>query len=182
MQTTTKIGRNGSVKIDRAGLEALINASNAKFVVKIGILGSQASGEHARKKTAEKAKTGGHKKGTEDSPLTNAQIGFAHEKGIKSRNLPRRSWLVTPLEDHLGLYFRKIGAQAITDMLLSQPQKAYEELGAVCEQIIFKGFETGGYGKWKPLKASTIRAKGSSAILIDTAQLKNSVTAEVITK
>ncbi len=128
------------------------------------------------------AKGGGHTTSKEKSPVTNADIGAAHEFGVKSRNLPRRSWLKEPLTDHLSEYFKRIGPEAITNAIVNQIESSYVELGIVCEQIILKGFENGGYGKWKALKASTIKAKGSSTILVDSAQLKKSVTSVVVKK
>lgn len=159
----TKVGKTGTIQIDTTLLEALIKGVDLKLVAKIGILGN---------KPRKDAKT----------EISNAEIGLAHEKGIKSKNLPRRSWLEEPLRDHLSEHFEKLGKKAIERFLQSNYVQAYAELGIVSEIIIQKGFETGGYGKWKPLKESTIRAKGSSAILIETAQLRRSVTSEVVKK
>lgn len=178
----TKIGQSGQVKVDMTGLKNLLAGINERYVVRVGILGSKATEDHQRKTTGARAAGGGHSLGKSKSPITNAEVGLGHEKGIKSQNLPRRSWLQDPLENHLPNYFEKIGSQAIADILVSQPKQAYLELGLICEQIILKGFETDGYGKWKPLKAATIAAKGSSRILVDTAQLKKSITSEVVKK
>lgn len=180
--TTRKIGRNTLVRLDVSGLKNLLDGIDQKYVVRVGILGSKAQAAHQRKQTGGQAIGGGHKVGKEASPTTNAEIGLAHEKGVKSRNLPRRSWLQTPLEDNLGKYFGKLGEKALAQILVAQPRQAYVELGIVCEQIVLKGFETGGYGKWRPLKAATIAAKGSDQILVDTAQLKKSVTSAVVEK
>jgi len=178
----TKIGNSSSVKLDLTGLKSLIKNINSQYTVKVGILGGDATQVHQRKETGALAKGGGHKKGKNDSPTTNAEIGLAHEKGIKSKNLPRRSWLEVPLQDHLNEYFKKLGPEVISNMLVNQPKLAFQHLGLVCEQIILKGFETNGFGKWKALKQSTINAKGSDRILVDTAQLKKSVTSEVVSK
>ncbi len=151
-------------------------------MVKVGILGGQGTQEYTRKETGKLAKGGGHKKGKKDSPVSNAEIGLVHEKGSKAKNLPRRSWLEVPLQDHLNEVFKNMGAEVLMDMLVNQPKKAFQNLGFACEQIILKGFETGGFGKWKALKASTITRKGSDRILVDTAQLKKSVTSEVVMK
>lgn len=178
----TKIGKHGSVTLDMTGLKSLLSNIEERYVVRVGILGSQATEEHQRKETGELAQGGGHKTSKEKSSITNAEIGLAHEKGVKSQNLPRRSWLEEPLTDHLSDYFQQVGAEAIAYILTAQPKKAYEDLGLICEQIILKGFESDGYGKWKPLKQATIIAKNSSRVLVDTAQLKKSVTSMVVTK
>lgn len=178
----TKIGNSGSVKLNVTNLKSLIKNINSQYVVRVGILGSQAEETHPRKQAGALAKGGGHKTSKHDSPVTNAQIGLAHEKGVKSQNLPRRSWLEVPLQDHLNEYFKKLGPEVIADMLVNQPKKAFQHLGFVCEQIILKGFESNGFGKWAPLKSQTIANKGSDRILVDTAQLKKSITSEVVSK
>lgn len=182
MPKETRIGSHASVKVDLTGLNNIMAGIQEKYVVKVGILGGKAQEEHGRKDAGGIAKGGGHKVGKTASSKTNAEIGLAHEVGVKSRNLPRRSWLQNPLEDKLPEYFKKIGSKTIANILVKQIGRAYQELGLVCEQIILKGFETGGYGKWQALKQSTIARKGSSTILVDTAQLKKSITSQVVTK
>lgn len=186
MPKYTKIGKTGSVKIDTTLLDNLVHGIDSRLVVRIGILGSKA--HRVTKQPGEsqaeyrKAVKQYLKSGVGADSQTNAVIGLAHEKGVKSRNLPRRSWLQEPLEDRLSKYYVSLGPKVIQKLLMSNPGQAYAELGLVCEIIIQKGFESGGYGKWKPLAASTIRRKGSDAILIDTTQLRRSVTSEVIHK
>ena len=163
MLKETKIGKYASVKIDMTGLKNLLKGIEEKRIVRVGVLGN---------KTARSDKSSGP---------SNADIGLAHEKGVKAKNLPRRSWLQNPLEDHLPEYFKKLGTKTLALILVQQGITAYQELGLICEQIILKGFETGGYGKWKPLKPATIARKGSNTILVDTAQLKKSITSAVVT-
>ena len=174
------IDKYTKVTMNTDGLDKLLAAANEGYFVKVGIIGSKANAEHQRKETGELKKGGGHETGEKKSDVTNAEIGLAHEKGSKSQNLPRRSWLVTPLEDHLPEYFESIGQEAIDLIIAQQNPKNYEMLGVIAEQIIQKGFATGGYGKWKPLAAFTVANKGSSAILIDTGQLRKAITHEVV--
>lgn len=176
----TKIGQSASVRVNTGGLDNLLLGIKQKYAARVGILGSTTRVDQQRKEPGEKAKGGGHKVGKEASEMTNAEIGLAHEKGIKSKNLPRRSWLETPLRENLGSYFKELGVKAIETILKNQPKEAYRDLGIIAEQIIQRGFETGGYGKWKQLSQVTIRKKGSSAILIDTAQLRRSITSTVV--
>ena len=177
----TKIGQHSFVKIDTTGLDNLLTVAEKKYAVRVGILGNKAHAKH-RMETGDLKKHGGHKIGNNASELTNAEIGLRHEKGVKSEHLPRRSWLVTPLEDHLPENLNKIGEETIEMIIKHQWLPAYQELGIICEQIIQRGFETGGFGKWKVLSKFTIQQKGSSAILIDTAQLRKSVTSTVVQK
>jgi hypothetical protein len=174
------IDKQTKVTTNTDGLNSLIQASQEAYVVRVGILGSSAAAQHQRRQTGELKKNGGHKIGENPSDMTNADIGLVHEKGVKSLNIPRRSWLKTPLEDNLPEYFEKIGPEALELIITQQNVKNYETLGVVAEQIIQKGFETGGYGKWAPLKPMTIALKNSSAILIDTGQLRKSITHEVV--
>lgn len=182
----TKIGKTATVRSDMSLLIALTKGANKRIVTRVGILGSGASRvvqEKGESDTAFRKRVKIYQKtGQGADAETNADIGLQHEKGVKSKNLPRRSWLEEPLTDHLGEYFKKLGPKAIQAMLMSNYELAYADLGIIAEQIIQRGFETGGYGKWKELSQQTIRRKGSSAILIDTAQLRRSVTSDVVSK
>lgn len=178
----TQINKNSKITFNNDPLQNLLISVKENYVVRVGILGSKGTQTHQRKETGELKKGGGHKTGAGASDQSNADIGLEHEKGVKSKNLPRRSWLVNPLEDHISEYFEKLGAEVIKDMLVKQPEPAYNALGVNALQIIQKGFETGGYGKWKPLKAMTIANKKSSQILIDTGQLRKSITFQVVKK
>jgi len=125
-------------------------------------------------------KKGGHKiSRTKESDDSNADIGLKMERGSKSEKIPPRSWLKTPLEDHLPEYFNKVTYKVIEDIVKTQNLKGYQELAVACEQIIQKGFNTGGYGKWAGNRPLTIQLKGSSRPLIDTGQLRKSVTSEI---
>lgn len=115
--------------------------------------------------------------------LTNPEIGIVHEKGSMTSNppIPRRSFLEDPLVDHLPQKIRSVGSAAwAVEILQHGVRNALALLGVIGENVVQKGFETGGYGKWEPLSPYTIARKGSSAILIDTAQLRKSVTSEVV--
>jgi hypothetical protein len=184
------ISKYAHVTSNLTGLERLLADSNEGFVVRVGILGSLGRKKDERKEYGELKSRGGHKTTDEASDLTNADIGLAHEMGVASRNLPQRSWLRTPLEDHLPGHFEKLGDEVIKDILEKQDKKAYEELSVVCEQIIQMGFATGGYGKWAPLKLSTLEGKhkkfsyftkeANDSILVDSGQLRKSITSAVV--
>lgn len=181
MIQTTKIGKYSSVKVDLTPLRNLLASIEERRVVRVGILGSKPHAKE-RHQLGDLKKSGGHKVGQDVSELSNVDIGLRHEKGVKSERLPRRSWLQEPLEDHLPEYFTKLGSEVIYRMLQSQSVTAYNELGVVSMQIIQKGFETGGYGKWKELSRMTIAGKGSSAILIDSGQLRKAIDFKVVNK
>jgi len=177
----TRIGSHASVKVDLTGLNNLIKSMDSQYVVRVGILGE---------KPRSKAKGKDEKK----DPPTNAEIGLAHEKGVKSRNLPRRSWLQVPLEDHLPEEFVKEGPRAMTLILMGKTLEAYRDLQVICERIVEGSFDTGGYGKWPADKLKTLQGKRSwkklkdwdeknnDQILVDTSQLRQSITSIVTTK
>jgi SOS response regulatory protein OraA/RecX len=64
----------------------------------------------------------------------------------------------------------------------SRLKQAYIHLGIMAEKIIQAAFESSGFGHWKPDSASTIARKGSSRTLIDTSQLRASITSDVVAK
>lgn len=158
---------DGRVEYNAKKLFKLIQNLKKGFPsVKVGIMGSQASAEH---------------KGTNK---TNVQIGFLNEFGSISQHIPARSFIRMPLQLYLSEYLRKKKA-------LSQEEftKAIEEgkenefaakVGLVAEEVIQDAFATRGFGNWAPNAPRTIAEKGSDSPLIDTGQLRRSITSKVI--
>jgi phage gpG-like protein len=115
-----------------------------------------------------------------DGSLTNAEIGLKHEFGSFSEGIPRRSFLIDTFEEK-----KKDLSEKARRILLRFFKKAinykevYKRLGIAGEKLVVEAFETGGFGKWKELSPVTIAKKGSSVILVDTVQLKKSITSEV---
>jgi hypothetical protein len=171
MAKLTKIKNVGSVKLNIDPMEKMRLALATKFVSQVGVLGSKAQGRKSYGK---------------GSTPTNAEIGLVHEKGSMSRNIPRRSFLLFPLQH------KAEGLIAIRHMLwkkflggdqsIGSLKMAYTHLGILATRIIHSAFDTGGFGKWQPLSARTIARKKSSAILIDTRQLERSIDSRVVAK
>jgi len=139
--------------------------------VKIGVIGDKATAQH---KTA-----GGH------IQLTNALLAFVHEFGKKSApKIPARSFIKMPLELHLTELLSK--KKALTQAAMERAIRAgcgeefSRKIGIVAEECIQTAFRTRGYGDWKTNAPSTIKAKGSDAPLIDTGELRRSITSEVV--
>jgi hypothetical protein len=182
--TTTS---NGRVAINTDGLGALRRelALAPSKRVHVGVLG----GNDARNGDESKGYIPG-----------NAEIGLAHEygvvagaspyvaKGVSKRptkapgmNLPERSFLRMPLITRLPEAILKEGRQAWRNAILTKGVVyALRNLGALAESVVQDAFATGGFGTWVKLKASTIRRKKSSAILIDKAELRQSITSRVV--
>lgn len=118
----------------------------------------------------------GNKVARKDGGLNNPTIGAVHEFGSLDKKIPARSWLRMPIMSKLPDVVKKIGRSTFNAIAAKNGiVTALETLGTEAYNVIQDAFNTGGFGTWAPLKPSTIRRKKSSAILIDTAQLRQSV-------
>lgn len=157
MTTQTKI------TFDLSGLDGFKKSIASTYKTRVGVLGEKAS----------RSDGGG---------INNAELGMIQMFGSVTNNIPPRDFLKLPIE----LNRREI----ISEMQKSGSVRAaidkgnYKQvfvlLGLIAEGYVAKAFETGGFGQWPPLKASTIAQKGSSAPLIDTGQLKRSISSDVV--
>jgi len=115
-----------------------------------------------------------------DNSTTNAEVGLSHELGVISRNVPIRSWLMMPLRVSANQIVKE-GSLGMIDLLAQgYKDRVLKEFGFACENAILDAFRTGGFGTWEPLKPATIKRKGSTAILMDTGQLRRSVASRVV--
>lgn len=149
-----------SVKVtgDIKGLDQLLKNVSTKLVAKVGIFGgSREEGESA----------------------TNADIGAIHEFGSFSKDLPRRSFLKDPITLKRKELLKK-AKELITANIDKDggDKKIFELLGIFGESIVQEAFESGGFGTWDPISKKTINKKGSSQILIDSSQLRKSITSK----
>lgn len=117
-------------------------------------------------------------KGESKSP-TNAEIGAKHEFGLDG--MPMRSFLRMPLTEFLGKYLEKAGAfteAVLKDVMATASLTPWiKKIGIVGEQVVADAFQTGGFGKWKP---SDMSRKRNHQTLVETQQLRNSITSEVV--
>lgn len=150
---------DAKLKYNMDNLEKLIRSLKTDYVLRVGVLGSKAKGQH-----------------DEDSGKTNADIGTFHEFGTKK--MARRSFLENSLKFKL-----KFNAEQFRDMrkiLFKQifdknaPEKFLQDLGAKCLEIIEEGFETNGFGMWEPLKTREIREQRDADVLSTIAKLNRS--------
>ena len=150
------------LKID--GLERLAKAlkMDPPPAIRIGILG----GADTRK----------------DGGLTNAEIGAHHEFGTSK--MPQRSFLRIPLATELPKQLEKLGAVSdaeINRVLASGNMTPWlEKVRIVAEGVVLTAFDNGGYGKWPALKPSTMARKQVKQMLVETQQLRNSITSEIV--
>lgn len=108
--------------------------------------------------------------------ITNAELLFIHQNGSPARNIPARPVLTKPLDDaenverlH-GLYKNAIKLAMLGEV--DSAKNIYEKIGMKAQVMVQKEFGKIG----PPLKPATIKAKGSSATLIDTGALRQAIT------
>ena len=140
------------IKDDFTGLDKLEKNLKSQKLAMVGIFGN---------------------KNARDDYTTNVKVGMKHEFGSFSEGLPRRSFLKDPLALKRKEFLkraRKIIDKDISDSVDSD--QILEKIGVLGETIVQEAFETGGFGTWKPISRS-------GSILIDTGQLRSSITSKV---
>lgn len=141
-------------------LDDLIKACSGRLpVAKVGIMGKNS--------------------GRPNGAKTNAEVGATHEFGTEK--LPIRSFLRVPITDNFNKYLQKSGAFSEDIIAKIVAEKSLlnfvRTLGFVGVQIVGDAFASGGFGKWKP---SNMKFKKNHQTLVETQQLRNSITSEVI--
>lgn len=146
------------IKIDMKKLEGLIEAMSSIPEARVGILGDKNS--------------------RSSSGMSNAQIGQYHEFGM---GVPKRSWLRVPLMD---LFHDQLERSGLDEEVLFQAieegslEELVRKIGILGEDIIRGGFASGGYGKWQ--KHAVGYENNTGQILVDSAQLRDSISSEVV--
>lgn len=159
------------VKVNIDGLQKLKKMFATLPKVRVGVIGEKAALTHKEDESKE--------------PMTNAQIAAVQEFGKKSNpKIPARSFIGMPIKLHLNDFLKQKQAtskkameKAIKD---GKIQIFAKNVGTVAEECIQEAFTTRGFGNWKPNAPATIAAKGSDSPLIDTSELRRSVSSEVI--
>lgn len=191
-QTVRRSG--GVVSVDTEALSRLMAdvAKNRNARVHVGVLGKhtvRAEGQALSNADIGAIHEFGVLGGFADTPRGQRarKLGGPSAKGEK-RNIPARSWLRMPVLTHLPDQLKKMQRGLWQQVILKRGIRgALAVLGAAAVASIQEAFATGGFGQWAPLAPFTVRSKlakqggkGKVAILIDTAQLRQSVTAEVV--
>lgn len=110
----------------------------------------------------------------------NPSLGFEQEFGNPEHNLPERSFLRMPLMTQLGAQILAKGQSWIYLLRMRGAKRTLALLGALGEDVVQESFATAGFGQWPELKRETVRRKGSSRILIESAQMRKAVAYRVI--
>lgn len=149
------------------GLDQLLRALKAKPpVARVGILGSKS--------------TRSKNKGNQNP--TNAEIGAVHEFGSPARNIPARSFLRIPISENLEKYMERAGLfneGTLKEVIKNKSLVPWTKTVAVlAEEIVGDAFDTHGFGNWEPWRNSSY-TNNTGDLLVDTQQLRNSITHEV---
>lgn len=146
------------INLDIKGLESISKELKTNAYVKIGILGN---------------------KNSRAGKNNNASIGLTQEFGSASKNIPERSFLRMPLKEKMPKRLSEIGKEAMLGIAKKNIVLFLKKLGVLGEEIIQMAFDTGGFGKWANLTERTIKIKGFDTRLVETTQLRKSITSEV---
>ena len=153
------------IKFNLDGLEEIKKAVGNSFKTRVGVLGAKAS-----------------RKGVK-SGINNATLMMIHMFGSLKNNLPARDPLYIPIVKHRRELIKKIGTGEMREAFSSgNYKKMFTLLGVAAEEIVQNAFETAGDGSWKDISEETKARKHSSAILIDTQQMRRSVSSDVVNK
>ncbi len=130
--------KRGSVSIDLKKLHQLYEGLKERPCIQVGVFSGS-----TRKK----------------GELTNAELAAYHEDGSPEHNLPARSMLKVPLHDHAEQVMLPFKGNAEAYLRKGSLMGLYRLMGVACEKVVLGAFNSGGYGKWAPLKNATIWSK-----------------------
>lgn len=178
------------VRMNTDPLEAIEKELGKQFVAQVGVLGSHASGRLEIKNEKVGGKSGNRKVPVVQgkSVMSNADIGLIHEKGSPVNNIPRRSFLEVPLTMKMPGIMSKLDTWFSDSFKSGSIDLVYKRLAKVAEGIVLQAFPTSGYGTWPALKRGSTnvagygRHGGDEAHLIDTGQLRQSISSRVVSK
>ncbi len=109
----------------------------------------------------------------EDNEITNAQLMFIHSEGSPAHNIPPRPVIEMTLKEEKEKISEKFKKALNVVVKGGDPRTELEKLGIYVVNKIKAKF---GSEDLAPLQPATIKAKGSDRPLIDTGQLRDSIT------
>lgn len=116
-----------------------------------------------------------------EGDMTMVELAAIHEFGSPAANIPERSFIRATIHaqgDEIKTFLRKAAKAVVRGDV--KVERVLNVLGTKLAADMKKLITTGD-GIPPPLKDATVRAKGSSRPLVDTGQLKNSITHVVVT-
>ena len=152
-------GVSNRIKIDSKTLDSIKAAFAKGGYVKVGVLGSNSGGEE----------------------INNAELGMVQEFGSLTNNIPPRSFLRMPIEKKSEEFKKVASTEAFKKAIeTGEIDKALELIGIAGESIVNDAFVSSGFGEWAANAPSTVHKKGSNKPLIDTSELRRSISSEVV--
>lgn len=143
---------------DRGYIKRIMNQRALKgWKASVGVHGSEASRDAA-----------------EQGEPDNVQLAVWHEFGTSNGHIPERSFLRSAFDKNQRKYERLMGMQ--TGLVIDGVQTPKGAVSVVAERMVADIVNGINRGIPPPNAPSTIEAKGSSKPLIDTGQLKGSIT------
>lgn len=109
----------------------------------------------------------------EKQDITNAQLMFIHSEGSPAKNIPPRPVIDMTLKEEKEKINEKFKKALNSVLAGGNPRVELEKLGIYVVNKIKAKF---GSDDLAPLQPATIKAKGSDRPLIDTGQLRDSIT------
>lgn len=110
--------------------------------------------------------------------IGNVALGYKHEFG--KGGVHERSFLRVPLGN---FWISRVNdeADSLADTLMSDGSKAMaERVGFIGQGLVDDAFNTAGFGDWPDTAESWAKMKGHSRPLIDTEQLRKSISSRVV--
>lgn len=182
MIKTRSIGRNIRVTFDISKLLEVRAELAKRYKARVGVLGQKTNrvpmeaGETHEQYALRVKKLKKDGSSPENDGRTNADIGLVHEVGSVSRNIRRRSFLEMPLTLKMPEYAAKFGQELMKGIDEGNLKPAFTRLGVKGEQVVQLAFASKGFGTWWQ------NPKTGRGSLIDTAQLRRSITSDVVAK
>lgn len=136
---------------------------------------------------------GGHQQRSQ-GPIDNVTLGITQMYGSIKHNIPPRDFLDMPIRTHGREIVKEMSSSSVKAAVVAgNVKKVYEVLGAKGEDIVQQAFETGGFGQWPPtqrlIRSATkedynnqLEGEAVVRILIQTGQLRRSITSDVVKK
>lgn len=154
------------ISINLDGLEEMRKGIGDLYRARVGILGQYA------------ARTGE----TEQS-INNATLGLIQMYGSVTNKIPPRDFLVMPIERKRRELLKVLGSSTARAAFAQKDfKRLFMIIGATAAGFVDEAFASAGFGTWAPNKPATVARKGSSAPLIDTAELRKSISFDVVSK
>jgi phage gpG-like protein len=163
------------------GLDGILKAlKNNMSRVRVGVLGGKTIRNQVKVEGGKSVNAANKRPKGKFDVSTNAAVGAIHEFG--SEKMPQRSFLRVPISEKLQERLESAGAFTPDEFSKVVKEASLvpwlHRIAIVAEKIVGDAFATGGFGKWPKWKTKGYE-NNTGMLLVDTQQLRNSITSEV---